>query len=142
HGGSALDVLDLALAAEVIGEAALPVPLFGHALAGLAIAWGGSPAQRATWLPRLATGDALATLAFGEPGERWQPEQWQAELARGRISGRKAFVPEGAAADLFVVGTRGGELALVSRSAAGVHCTASRGIDRTRAIAELELADA
>ena len=142
HGGSALDVLDLALAAEVIGESALPVPFLGHALAGLAIAWGGSPAQRATWLPRLATGDALATIAFGEPGERWQPEQWQADLARGRISGRKAFVPDGGAADLFVVGTRGGELALVLRNAAGVRCTAVSGVDRTRALAELELADA
>src|SRR6185503_12003547 len=78
HGGSALDVLDLALAAEVIGESALPVPFLGHALAGLAIAWGGSPAQRAEWLPKLATGDALATVAFGEPADRWQPDEWQA----------------------------------------------------------------
>ena len=117
-------MLDLALAAEVLGESALPVPFLGHALAGLAIAWGGSPAQRAAWLPRLATGDALATVAFGEPGERWQPEQWQAELARGRISGRKAFVPDGGAADLFVVGARGGELALVERGAAGVRVRA------------------
>jgi alkylation response protein AidB-like acyl-CoA dehydrogenase len=142
HGGSALEVLDLALAAEVIGESALPVPFLGHALAGLAIAWGGSPAQRAEWMPKLATGDALATIAFGEPGERWQPDEWQAELARGRISCRKAFVPDGGAADLYVVGTRGGELALVPRGAAGVRCSAVRGVDRTRALAELELADA
>jgi alkylation response protein AidB-like acyl-CoA dehydrogenase len=142
HGGSGLEVLDLALAAEVIGESALPVPFLGHALAGLAIAWAGSPAQRAAWLPRLATGDALATIALGEPGERWQPEQWQAELARGRISGRKAFVPDGPAADLFVVGARGGELALVSRPGAGVQCAPVSGIDRTRGLAELELADA
>jgi alkylation response protein AidB-like acyl-CoA dehydrogenase len=142
HGGSGLEVLDLALAAEVIGESALPVPFLGHALAGLAIAWGGSPAQRAAWLPRLATGDVLATVAFGEPDEHWQPEQWQAELAHGRLSGRKLFVPDGAAADLFVVGARGGELALVQRGAAGLHCTPTRGVDRTRGIAELELADA
>jgi alkylation response protein AidB-like acyl-CoA dehydrogenase len=142
HGGSGLDVLDLALAAEVIGESALPVPFLGHALAGLAIAWGGSPAQRATWLPRLATGDTLATIAFGEPGERWQPEQWQADLARGRLSGRKVFVPDGGAADLWVVGARGGELVLVPRNAAGVRCAAVQGVDRTRALAELELADA
>jgi alkylation response protein AidB-like acyl-CoA dehydrogenase len=142
HGGSALEVLDLALAAEVIGESALPVPFLGHVLAGLAIAWGGSPAQRAMWLPRLATGDMLATIALGEPGERWQPEQWQAELASGWLSGRKLFVPDGGAADLLVVGARGGELALVPRGAAGVRCTAVSGVDRTRALAALELADA
>jgi alkylation response protein AidB-like acyl-CoA dehydrogenase len=142
HGGSALEVLDLALAAEVIGESGLPVPFLGHALAGLAIAWGGSPAQRAEWLPKLATGDALATIAFGEPEERWQPDEWQAELAHGRISGRKAFVPDGGAADLVVVGARGGELALVARGAAGVRCTPLSGVDRTRALAELDLTGA
>ena len=139
HGGSALEVLDLALVAEVIGESALPVPFLGHALAGLAIAWGGSPAQRAEWLPKLATGDALATIAFAEPGERWQPDEWQAELVRGRISGRKSFVPDGGAADLVVIGARRGELALVAPGAAGVRCTPLPGVDRTRALADLEL---
>ena len=141
YGGSALEVLDLALAAEVIGESALPVPFLGHALAGLAIAWGGSPAQQKEWLPKLATGDVLATVAFGEPGERWQPDQWQAELARGQISGRKTFVPDGAAADLVVVGARGGELALVSRGQSA-RCTPVSGVDRTRALADLDLTGA
>ena len=142
HGGSALEVLDLALAAEVIGESALPVPFLGHALAGLAIAWAGSPAQRAEWLPKLATGDALATIAFGEPDGRWQPDEWCAELANGRISGRKPFVPDGGAADLVVVGARGGALALVARGDAGVRCTPLPGVDRTRALAELDLTGA
>jgi alkylation response protein AidB-like acyl-CoA dehydrogenase len=141
YGGSGLEVLDLALAAEALGESALPVPFLGHVLAGLAIAWGGSPAQRAAWLPRLATGDALATLAVGEEGERWQPEQWQVELAAGRVTGKKQHVPEAHAADVFVVGTRGGGLALVE-SGAGARISRVRGIDRTRGLGELELADA
>jgi alkylation response protein AidB-like acyl-CoA dehydrogenase len=142
HGGSALEVLDLALAAEVIGESALPVPFLGHVLAGLAIAWAGSPAQQAEWLPKLATGDALATVALGEPGERWQPDEWQVERVRGRITGRKVFVPDAVAADLVVVGLRGGELALALRGDAGVHCTRVAGVDRTRALADLELESA
>jgi alkylation response protein AidB-like acyl-CoA dehydrogenase len=141
YGGSGLEVLDLALAAEVLGESALPVPFLGHALAGLAIAWGGSPAQRAAWLPRLATGDALATVAIGEAGDRWQPEQWQTECSAQRVSGRKRFVPDAEAAELFVVGTRGGGLALVERGAA-VRAARVRGVDRTRGLGELELADA
>jgi alkylation response protein AidB-like acyl-CoA dehydrogenase len=142
HGGSALEVLDLALAAEVIGESALPVPFLGHALAGLAIAWGGSAAQRAAWLPKLATGDVLATVAWGESGERWQPEQWHTELASGRITGRKAFVPHAGAADLFVVGTRDGALALVARGASGVRTMDAQSIDRTRVLGDLEMSGA
>jgi alkylation response protein AidB-like acyl-CoA dehydrogenase len=141
YGGSALEVLDLVLAAEVIGESALPVPFLGHALAGLAIAWGGSPAQKAEWLPKLATGDTLATIAFGEPGDRWQPEEWQGSFAVGRVSAHKVFVPDGAAADLCVVGTQGGALALVSRAAAA-RVASLHGVDRTRALAEIEFSDA
>jgi alkylation response protein AidB-like acyl-CoA dehydrogenase len=138
HGGGGLEVLDLALASEVIGEAALPVPFLGHALAGLALAWGGSPAQREHWLPRLATGDVLATVAFAEAEERWQPEQWQLALSNGRLTGRKCFV-EDRTADLFVVGTRGGGFALLERSDPQLHVTPIAGIDRTRRIGELEL---
>jgi alkylation response protein AidB-like acyl-CoA dehydrogenase len=136
YGGSGLQVLDLALAAEVIGEAALPVPFLGHALAGLAIAWGGSDAQRAHCCraSRPATcsrrSRSRSRASAGSPSSG-------SELARGRVTGRKAFVSDGAAADLLVVGTRGGELALVERGAAGVRGTAVSGVDRTRALCEV-----
>ena len=45
YGGAGLDMLDLALAFEVLGEAALPGPFLGHALASLALVHGGSDAQ-------------------------------------------------------------------------------------------------
>jgi alkylation response protein AidB-like acyl-CoA dehydrogenase len=86
YGGSGLEVLDLALVSEVIGESALPVSFLGHALAGLALAWGGSPAQRERWLPQLATGDVLGTIAFGEPDDVWQPDERRSH-ARSRESG-------------------------------------------------------
>jgi alkylation response protein AidB-like acyl-CoA dehydrogenase len=139
NGGSDLEVLDLALVSEVLGESALPVPFLGHVLAGLALRWGGSPAQRDHWLPRLATGDTAATVAFGEFGGHWQPEEWTAELQGGRLSGAKVFVPDGAAADAIVVGTRGGGLALVEAGAPGLSVRAVPGVDRTRAVAEIAL---
>jgi len=138
HGGSDLEVLDLALVAEVLGESALPVPFLGHVLAGLAIAWGGSPQQRASWLPRLATGDALASIAFAEDGDVWHPEEWR--LASGeRLTGRKRFAPDAASADLLVVGTAGGGLALVSAREAGVRVERTQGLDRTRGLADVVL---
>jgi alkylation response protein AidB-like acyl-CoA dehydrogenase len=136
HGGSGLEVLDLALVSEVLGESALPVPFLGQALAGLAIAWGGSPAQRAQWLPRLATGGALATVAFGEQDDVWDPDAWR--LPDGeRLSGRKRFAPDAAAADLLVVGTSGGGLALVEKGDAGVRVEPAQSVDRTRGLAHV-----
>jgi len=139
HGGGDLEVLDLALVSEVLGEAALPVPFLGQVLAGLAVSWGGSDAQRDRWLPRLATGDAAATVALAESGDLWQPEEWTAELRAGRLSGAKRFVPDGATADCIVVGTRGGGLAVVEAGAPGLRARGVAGVDRTRAIAELDL---
>ena len=51
-----LELLELALVAEALGGGAFPGPFLGHALAGLAIARGGSAAQQARWLPRARGG--------------------------------------------------------------------------------------
>ena len=139
-GGAGLEMLDLALAAEVLGAGAVPGPFLGHSLAGLAILYAGSDAQKKTWLPKLASGETLGTVAFAEGEGRWQPDQWS--LAGGAtLEGVKAHVPFGAQADLFVVGTRGGRLALCERGARGLETESLPGIDRTRRIAELRLAD-
>ena len=139
-GGAGLELLDLALAAEVLGAEAVPGPFLGHSLAGLAIAYAGSDAQKKSWLPKLASGEALGTIAFAEGDGRWQPEQWSV-AAGATLDGTKAHVPFGEHADLFVVGTRGGGLALVERGARGLAVEPLAGIDRTRRIAELRLAN-
>ena len=137
-GGAGLELLDQALVAEALGAAALPGPFLGHSLAGLAILWGGSELQKKTWLPRLAAGEVLGTVAFDDGGERWQPGDWA--LAGGpTLSGVKTAVPFAEHADLFVVGTAGGGLALVERGARGVATRDSHGVDRTRRLGELRL---
>lgn len=135
HGGAGLGFLDLALAAEVLGWGATPGPFLGHALAGLAVALGGSDAQKKSWLPKLATGDALGSVAFRDEGG-WLPEDWR--LAAGdRLDGAKQHVPHGAQADLVVVGTAGGGLALVEGGTAGLECKSVEGADRTRRLHDL-----
>jgi alkylation response protein AidB-like acyl-CoA dehydrogenase len=147
QGGAGLELLDLALVAEELGRGAVPVPFLGHALATLALARGGSAAQQAAWLPRLASGAARATLALAEPGAGglpatgWLPQAWRVELASGRVRGRKAFVPEAEGADLFVVGCRGGGLALVEAGRA-VWISEEPTLDRGRPLATLEFDDA
>jgi len=138
HGGAGLELLELALVAEELGRGAVPVPFLGHALATLAIARGGSAAQQAAWLPRLAAGDARATAAFAEDGARWLPSQWRVELANGRVRGQKQLVPEADGADLFVIGCRGGVLALVE-AGTGVRITAEPTLDRGRPLVTVDL---
>jgi len=131
-GGAGAPLLDVALAFEVLGEAALPGPFLGHALASLAIALGGSDAQRERWLPRLAAGEAVAALAIAEPGDAWTPESWTLAASAGALGGAKLFVEGADRADLFVVGTAGGGLALAARDAARVRTLAQDPLDRTR----------
>lgn len=137
YGGAGLELLDLALVAEEFGRGAVPVPFLGHALATLAIARGGSPAQQAAWLPRLANGSARASVALAEHGSHWLPSKWDVEFANGRVRGRKQFVPEVDGAQLFVVGCRGGVLALVEAGPA-VRITPEPTLDRGRPLATLE----
>ncbi|NRA07501.1 MAG: acyl-CoA/acyl-ACP dehydrogenase [Myxococcales bacterium] len=136
-GGAGLEVIDLALATETLAYGGAPGPFFAHSLAALAIALGGSDAQCERWLPRLASGEALASVAFAEADGCWQPEEWQ--LAPGlKVSGAKHFVPSAELADLFVVGTAGGGLALVA-AGEGVSVEAYEGVDRVRRMGTLRL---
>jgi alkylation response protein AidB-like acyl-CoA dehydrogenase len=141
YGGAGLELLELALAAEELGRFAVPVPFLGHSLAALALAAGGSDAQREKWLPRLASGEARATVALAEGDGGWLPAQWDAEVAGGRLRGAKCSVPEAEGAALFVVGCRGGALALVP-AGAGVRVTPERTLDRGRPLATVDFADA
>jgi alkylation response protein AidB-like acyl-CoA dehydrogenase len=130
-GGSELEILDLAVVAETLGRHAAPVPFLSHALASLAVVLAGSPDQKKKWLPALASGEKIATIAFSEEGGVWLPEQWT--LAGGAtLTGTKDRVEAAEHADLFVVGLAGGKLGVVDRGASGVEIQRVESADRTR----------
>jgi len=133
YGGAGLEMIDLALVSEALGWGGAPGPFLGHALAGLAILLAGRDEQKQRWLPRLAAGDALATIAFDEAGGLWQPEDWALEAGR-KLTGSKVNVPFASLADVFVVGVGGGGLALVEKSASGLEIHSMEGVDRGRRI--------
>jgi alkylation response protein AidB-like acyl-CoA dehydrogenase len=137
YGGAGLELIDLALVAETLGYAGAPGPFLGHALAGVALALGGSDAQKRSWLPRLASGELLGTVALGESGGVWQPEQWCLAGSGGALRGAKHFVPYAPQADVAVVGVAGGSLALVECAAPGVSAEPYEGVDRTRRLGTL-----
>jgi len=66
-GGAGQELLDLALAFEVLGEAALPGPFLGHALASLTLLLGGSDAQRER-VAKLAGSSNIQHNVIGERG--------------------------------------------------------------------------
>ncbi len=131
-GGAELGLVDLALVAEVLGAGAFPGPFLGHALAVIALLEGGSDAQKAKWLPRLAAGDALGAVALGEESGAWDPAAWTGDVSGDAVSARKAWAPGAADADLLVVGVAGGELVLVEATASGVSIEPVDSMDRTR----------
>ncbi|MCG8592385.1 MAG: acyl-CoA/acyl-ACP dehydrogenase [Proteobacteria bacterium] len=138
-GGASLGLLELALVAEELGRGAVPGPFLGHSLAVLAVALGGSPEQQRRWLPALARGDLLGTVALGEEGGRWANEEWTAEVRDGRVSGRKVLVPQGGRSDLVVLGLAGGGLAVVEAPQAGMRPSPRDGLDRGRRSDDLTL---
>jgi acyl-CoA dehydrogenase len=91
----------------------------------------GSPEQRATWLPRMATGDVVVALGLSEPGAG---SDLKAMSTRARrcgdhyvVNGAKTFISNGAAADLVILavktdpnaGRRGISLLVVDTSTPG-----------------------
>lgn len=66
-GGMGGDDVDLALVLEEAGRAALPEPLLETvAVAAPVLAETGTDAQRSEWLPKIAAGEAIATLALDD----------------------------------------------------------------------------
>jgi alkylation response protein AidB-like acyl-CoA dehydrogenase len=136
HGGLGLGLLDAALASEALGAAVAPVPFMGVVLGPLAVMRGGSAAQQAQWLPKLASGEVLAAVAISEQvaGAR---DGAGVTASGGTLSGKALFVPGGLAAGLLIVADTAGALHLVRGDAAGLTRTFMPGLDETRRLAEL-----
>ncbi|WP_213980073.1 acyl-CoA dehydrogenase family protein [Sphingomonas sp. dw_22] len=107
QGGAGMGYLSLGLVLEQLGRTLTATPLAATAAATSAILLGGSEKQQAEWLPRIAAGEVVATLAVDE-GPRFAPDRIGTVVAGGRISGTKEFVAEGDSAQLFVVAAKDG----------------------------------
>ncbi|MDR3508167.1 MAG: acyl-CoA dehydrogenase family protein [Caulobacteraceae bacterium] len=109
-GGSDFGYLSLGLVLEETGKTLTASPLLSSALAGAsAIILGGGDAQKAEWLPKIASGEVVATLAVDE-GAHHAPEKIALKAVKSgdgwTLTGEKSFVLEGLAAGLFVVAAR------------------------------------
>jgi alkylation response protein AidB-like acyl-CoA dehydrogenase len=106
-GGSAFGFLSLGLVVEQLGRNLVASPLAASAVAATVIAEAGSDEIKAKWLPKLATGEVVATLAVDE-GPNHDPAKIAARVDGGKLTGDKAFVAEGDAAEVFLVAATDG----------------------------------
>ena len=125
-GGSNFGYLSLGLVLEELGRTLTASPLIASGLgAASALILGGSDTQKSEWLPKIADGSAVAALAVDE-GPHHKPEKVDATVSGGKLTGKKVFVLEGMAANVFVVSAKEGgkiELYLVKADDAGVKRT-------------------
>ena len=109
YGGVGLGYLELCVVAEELGRVNAPVPAGTSIfLAAEFLLQGGSEAQKAAWLPRLASGEAIGTFAYGEGSGRVTARSIKAQVSEGKLTGAKVPVPYGDVADFAVVAARSG----------------------------------
>ena len=108
-----LGFLELAGVLEQVGRTTAPVPLLEVSVLGaLPIVQFGSEAQKASWLPRIARGEAIVTTALVErfraiddPGTTASPDG----QGGWTLDGEKICVPAGPIADAILVPARVGD---------------------------------
>lgn len=146
YGGVGLSHLELCLIAEELGRVIAPVPVSSAIyLAAEFLLQAGTEAQKAKWLPRLASGEAVGTFALVEGQGRASADKVHAAVQGGRLSGVKSPVADGDAADFAIVAARSGggrgenaiSLFLVDLTGAGVVRETLSTIDPSRSYAKL-----
>lgn len=129
-GGLGLGAFPLCIAAEEIGWSVAAVPTDSLYLGATLIALGGSPVQRARWLPLLASGAAIACAVT----QRDQPLTAQGET----LTGTAGPVPEGMTAQVAVIAAAS-RLWLVDLAQQGIVRSPLETLDPGRPVARLEL---
>ena len=138
-GGAGLEVLDLALIAEELGFACMPGPFLGNALGTIALQAADQGEAKSHWLPRIASGKAIATYAAGEKVGVWEAGDFEVRFSGGKLYGEKPLVPFAAIADILIVAARDSQtnapdLFLVERAADGMTTRELIGNDMTRRV--------
>lgn len=135
-GGIGMDLLTLAAIEEQLGYFAAAAPVANNALAAWLIAETGTPAQQERWIAPLVSGEIIAAFALQE-GNAIDPARWTVDAAEMR--GTKPNVLFAGDADLFVVGTAGGGLALLETGAQGLSVATVPPTDASQPIGHLTL---
>jgi acyl-CoA dehydrogenase len=141
YGGAGFGYLELAMIAHEVGRALSPIPFSSSVyLATEAILKAGSEEQKKRYLPRLASGESIGTLALVEKPGQNGTESIEARFEGGKLSGVKVPVPDGDIADLAIVAAKsakGVSLVLAELGGGGVKRESLTSFDPSRSMARL-----
>ena len=146
YGGGGMNFRDLSIFCEETGRAVLPGPFISTMLlVGMPILTFGTDEQKQEFLPKIANGEAVCTLAvLEESGDLWAEDIKVRAIRRGDeyiIRGTKLFVTDAKAADYILVAARtqrtenpeeGITLFMADAKEWGVYCAMMQTMDETR----------
>lgn len=136
HGGMDLGFTALCLLCEEVGRTVAPLPIYASLVLGaLPLAARGSEADKAEWLPRVASGEAILTAALIEldSTDPNRPTTRAERSSKGySLTGEKTLVPAGMQAARILVSAStadGTGLFWVTPGAPGVRLEAQKSSD-------------
>lgn len=149
YGGAGFTHVELGIVFEEMGRAAFGGPFFASVALGAAVLVSTDDENaKADYLPGIASGDLIATVALVEPNGSWDLDgvhmEARADGPGYRLSGTKLFVVDGHNADLIFVAARiDGELSVlaVGADAEGLTCTPLATLDQTRKQSRLDFSN-
>jgi alkylation response protein AidB-like acyl-CoA dehydrogenase len=110
YGGVGMGYLDLIILAEEFGRALTPGPYLPNCIATIALLEAASENQKQKYLPSIASGEEVWTLAFTEPSARFDAEGVELTARRDGndyvLDGVKLFVRDSHVANRLVVVAR------------------------------------
>jgi alkylation response protein AidB-like acyl-CoA dehydrogenase len=145
YGGSGFGYVELALVLEEMGRVLLCAPYFSTVVlaASLLLALEDEQAN-ASYLPGIASGETIATVAVVESAGHWDLDELTLRAVptgtSWNLTGTKDFVVDGVLAGLVLVVTRtsgGVSVFAVERGAVGFTSEAMTTMDQTRKLAHL-----
>ncbi len=108
YGGSGLGATELTAIVEPMGRYLLASPFLATTLGGQLLLVAGSEEQKKRWLPEIAGGERIITLALYEPEGSWEPGHIKAEAKENAdgylLTGTKCSILDGQNADLLIAG--------------------------------------
>jgi alkylation response protein AidB-like acyl-CoA dehydrogenase len=146
YGGAGYGLEELAVVFEELGAMVTPVPLLSSLMASTAIAEAGTEEQKADLLPRIASGEILATLAvFEDAHDDGSAVPATTAVSDGEgwvLAGAKRFITDAPNADCFIVSASTGSgvgLFVVWRDLDGAEVLPTLSLDATRPLGQLNL---
>ena len=140
-GGRGLSQVEASVVHSELGRALYPGPLLATTLAGGMLLATGDRAVQERWLPMLADGSVIATVAAAGEGGHWVfgPDSVRAERAPGgwRLYGHRWYVLAAHAADMVVVPAvteAGPAMFLADPRSLGCTVSGQLGLDVTRRV--------